>query len=318
VAGLSAVECGTEGGIVKLWDEYRVWKRERFPRGLHVMGTTVCNAKCAFCLYPLKERSAQVLPMETFRRVVDEFAAYKIPFEIGLTPAFADPLMDPFLLDRLAYLKMVPQVRYIHFNTNLIAAERVGFERILRSGVHRIHVSIGGLCRESYKRLFGVDAFDRVFGTLTDILRLNRDLGFPVKFDAIVRADEPFDVVCQKPTYRLLKDSQLQCKFDLSVENEYDDWGGQVDLAKANLKQVTPVPVATRPCFNIYHALSLETDGSFSLCACKDVRQTSLNIRGTLKDALDHRRETIARWKAGDIPLICQQCHVYQDPLLRI
>jgi hypothetical protein len=36
----------------------------RIPRGLHVEGTNICNARCVFCAYPQMERRKQTMPME--------------------------------------------------------------------------------------------------------------------------------------------------------------------------------------------------------------------------------------------------------------
>src|SRR5262245_49030928 len=45
------------------------------PRGLHIEGTNICNARCVFCAYPQMERRKQTMSMEDFRRVVDDYVA---------------------------------------------------------------------------------------------------------------------------------------------------------------------------------------------------------------------------------------------------
>jgi Radical SAM superfamily len=90
-----------------------VWERlqalRRIPRALHIEGTNICNAKCVFCAYPQMERPKQTMPMDEFRRIVDEYVAMG-GRHVSLTPIVGDPFVDPHFLSRLDDLCARPQL----------------------------------------------------------------------------------------------------------------------------------------------------------------------------------------------------------------
>ncbi|MGB3557061.1 MAG: radical SAM protein, partial [Geitlerinemataceae cyanobacterium] len=75
-------------------------KQRHLPRGLYIEGTNTCNAKCTFCAYPQMERPKQIMPIEDFRRAIDEYVEMGGK-HVAITPIVGDPFVDPHIFDRL-------------------------------------------------------------------------------------------------------------------------------------------------------------------------------------------------------------------------
>lgn len=298
----------------------RLRQLRKWPVSIAIMGTNLCNARCVFCSYRLQtDLKKRTLGMDEFRKVIDEYVAKGMPFQIGLTSSVADPLMDPLLLERMAYLKQIPLINYIHFTTNLIAAKKVGIENLVSSGAHRIHISIGGLDKESYERLFGVKAYSVVYSNLLELIEVNHRHGTPVGIDVIVRCDEDIKTVEQKPDFRRLRALQSTRTFALCAENLYMDWGGAINLAEFGLSPAPPLRAGKLACALLYNGPSVLADGQYMLCACKDVRNSPLAFGNakthSVHEVVAYRNELMDAWeKADKIPDVCRKCETYLDP----
>ena len=298
----------------------RMKQLREFPVHLGIMGTNFCNARCVFCIHRLQTDKHLFLDMDVFKKVVTEFAARGFEFRVGITPTYGDPLTDPQFLERMKFLNKFKKINYKQITTNLIAAKSVGIVPLLRSGLDIINISIGGLDKSSYERLYQVNAYDHVFATLLELIETNHKLKYPVEIDIAVRCDEELSVVEKKPDYLKLRKLQKTRRFSLNLANEYDDWGEQVDLAAYNLKAAKAShPQKRIACGNLYSGPALGADNKFYLCQCKDTRNTEL-VYGdakinTVTDLVKYRQNLIDAWeKKGKIPKTCKDCKAYNNP----
>ena len=314
----------TLGNLVfmnKLIAILRMRKAFKFPIGLGVMGTNLCNTSCSFCIYPLKSiKKLKSLDFDIFKKVVFEMDQSGYQFQLGLTPSYAEPLTDPLFMERLDIIKNLKNLSYFHFTTNLISLKKWSVENILTSGVHAIHISIGGLDHKSYLRLYRVDKYSLVFENLIILLKTNLQLGCPVHIDVIVRADEPIETIKKKKDYQTLYEYKRLGVCAISIENQFDDWGGAIDLENFGLQRAKPSRVKKYACGLLYLGPAINAEKAYSLCSCKDVSGTELNFgnasMNTISDVNNYRRKIITEWEVNKrIPDVCKACNTYLDPI---
>lgn len=77
---------------------------------------------------------------------------------IGLAVTVGEPLLDPLLLERIAYGKS-KGLQGFGFFTNGINLHKIDQRALLSSGVGAMNISISGFDRESYRQAYGVDAY---------------------------------------------------------------------------------------------------------------------------------------------------------------
>src|SRR5207248_4494063 len=79
------------------------------PFELHLELTNLCNANCVFCPYQFQTRDVQFMADEVFHKAVNDYVAIG-GGSVGLTPIVGDALIDPKFLDRVRYLRSLPQI----------------------------------------------------------------------------------------------------------------------------------------------------------------------------------------------------------------
>jgi MoaA/NifB/PqqE/SkfB family radical SAM enzyme len=143
-----------------------------------VIGTTgFCNASCIHCPTNKPEtrhvaRGTMTMPL--FKRIADQLAARDItltgPISFGL---FGDSLMDPYVVERVRYLRKVLPNAFININTNGAAYSREK-HLPLRESVSFVSLHIESLDAPTYNKLMTPLRLERV---LPRCLALAEDFG---------------------------------------------------------------------------------------------------------------------------------------------
>src|SRR5947209_9992328 len=123
------------------------------PFELHLELTNLCNADCVFCPYQFQTRAIEFMTDDVFRKAVSDFISIG-GGSVGLTPIVGDALIDPKFLERVRYLRSLPQIDRIWLTTNCILLDKFGVEEILRSGINALNVSTAGFDAEMYQRVY--------------------------------------------------------------------------------------------------------------------------------------------------------------------
>lgn len=285
------------------------------PRVLHIEGTNTCNAKCVFCAYPQMERPKQVMPLEDFKRTIDEYMQLGGKY-ISMTPIVGDPFVDPHLFQRLDYLYQHPQIEGFYFYTNAILMKPEVSEKLLTyADKLQIYVSWGGFDRETYKAIMGVDRFERVSRNVEAFVEAKRRTNSPIGFTIALRCPEAkrvgdlWEKFCSYQRERLLKIEYIE---------SYDSWAGKVE--SENLKQLDLrprlMPYKRGACELLFTDPIVLANRQINACACRDVEAEL--IVGDLKDSSlsdiftgDKIGQLIERHEQGDFPDICKRCTWY-------
>ena len=142
------------------------------PRSLYVETTSRCNSLCETCILTFGGREApKDLSYSDFRRIVDQFPA----LERVVLHGIGEPLLNRELPTMIEHAK--GRGAHVLFNSNAITLSGRWPAALVGAGLDEIRVSLDGSTAETYRRVRGVDAFDKVVGNLEAFAAYRRSLG---------------------------------------------------------------------------------------------------------------------------------------------
>jgi hypothetical protein len=260
------------------------------------------------------------MPQPLFQKVVTEYD------EMGggallLTPIVGDFFLDPLWQTRLTFARTFETIGMISLTTNAIALSRVSddaIELFLRH-ISFVQFSMGGLDRESYATMFGVDRFEEAFRNVCRCLRIRNRLKINTPIRVGFRVVHDPKIPCH-PVYNMLRDLNAE----IAVETEFGNWGGIITADDLPLGATLRVPPDWRekknPCFVFYLGLFVTSSGRVTFCGCMDseVRYPIGDCRSQhLRDIWfgEPYRRIKNAFGSEDIPDVCKECSFYEDGL---
>jgi MoaA/NifB/PqqE/SkfB family radical SAM enzyme len=133
-----------------------------------------CNSKCATCPLTFSPQEAgRQLSLDEFTSLVDQMPDLRRAVLQGV----GEPLLNRDLAPMIAYLRQ----RGVHtvFNTNAALLTRRRQVELIHSGLDELRVSLDGSTPETYLRIRGIPAFDRVVHNVGEMVATRRELGSP-------------------------------------------------------------------------------------------------------------------------------------------
>ena len=112
---------------------------------------------------------AEDLTWPRFRQIVDQFPA----LERVLLHGIGEPLLNPDLPRMIEHL--VARGAYVLFNSNAISLSRARATALIDAGLHELRVSLDASTPETYARVRGADAFDKVLANLERLRDIKRE-----------------------------------------------------------------------------------------------------------------------------------------------
>ena len=282
------------------------------PLGLTFEVTNICNANCVFCGYQYIKRSKGVMKMDVFQKALNDFVSIG-GGNLGLNAIVGEPLVDPDLLEKIRYARLLKNIGKIGFYTNGILLHKLGFREILTSGISDITISFGGPDKERYERLYRVDGFEQTIRNLLLLGKANNKLGQPVKISVVIRCDGPF-----RPPEKLREIGAIV--HNMIYSYRYDNWAGRITqadlLTGMRLKQPK---LKWEPCSEFYaYGPTVLWNGDVVICGCRDL-EGELALGNIMEEDLvslwqgDKMRKFREEFFQGKIPDICRDCGHYNS-----
>lgn len=286
------------------------------PHALYIEGTNICNARCVFCAYPQMERPKVTMPLDLFRKAVDQHLSLGMS-EVDLTPIVGDPFVDKYLFERLDDLASRPELSRFHFYTNAILLKPEQVPRLLSYGERFwIFCSFGGFDRETYHRIMGVDKFDEAVANIRLLIDKKAETLSTIRVSVNLRVPPGSE---NGEFWDYLRRRQADGVITLGRVDDFDNWGGLISEEVLRQAGLTPKPPPRHrgTCRRLLTGPVVLADGRVNACCCRDVEATL--IIGDLKsESLEQvlsgskLKELIARHETGDFPEICRRCTKYQ------
>jgi MoaA/NifB/PqqE/SkfB family radical SAM enzyme len=130
-----------------------------------------CNSKCATCplTFSPQEQGRQ-LSLEEFKQLVDQLPNLRRAVMQGI----GEPLLNRQLAPMITHLKQ--RDVYVVFNTNAALLTRRRQEELIRSGLDELRVSLDGSTPETYLKVRGIPAFQRVVDNVAQMVHTRCEL----------------------------------------------------------------------------------------------------------------------------------------------
>ncbi len=287
-----------------------------FQTGISLALTNACNARCVFCAYKYQTRPLKVIEDDLLEKIVCEYNSIG-GGTVNLAASVGDSLVDPYFWRHLYILKKYPKIKPITITTNLIAAKKVGIERLALEGPDFFAVSIGGFDATTYKRVFLRDCYSDVIESLLEICRVRKSNGIPVGVGVVCRSDLSRRKITSQKDYKRLLDYLPESAIEIQSKG-FDNWAGKI-TEEDLLPGMTLKKSRTRktfPCGQLYAHLGIYPDGTAIACGCRDLDGTSdLRVGNVVTEPLPEMGLRVAKiraaWRDGNIPYICKSCTMY-------
>jgi radical SAM protein with 4Fe4S-binding SPASM domain len=311
--------------ILKRSDSWQA-EESKWPRGITIEVTNVCNVDCVFCAYRYQEnfRAGRGFVSEShFRHCVDIHAQMGGRF-VGLCPIVGEPLLDRTILNKIEYV--VEKGMETSFHTNGVRLKYIDQKRLLNCGIKSISLSTAPFDKKLFESIFRSNHYDDLLVGVRNLLTLRNETKTDFSLLLSFRSNLSYSKTLKMPDFRrliwpLLSDNERE----IIVVNSFDNWGGQIKredlLPGMRLKPSNRVK--RLPCKWTFFPL-ISWDGKVRACACRfrgdeKIHGDDLVVGDLQEKGLDeiwnsqsvkslHRRFTI-----GDVPRVCRDCSMY-DP----
>jgi MoaA/NifB/PqqE/SkfB family radical SAM enzyme len=131
-----------------------------------------CNSKCTTCPLTFSpQENARQLSLEEFKLLVDHLPDLRRAVLQGI----GEPLLNRELGPMIGHLKQ--RGVYVVFNTNAALLTRRRQLELIESGLDELRVSVDGSTPETYLKVRGIPAFDRVVANVAEMVRTQHELG---------------------------------------------------------------------------------------------------------------------------------------------
>ncbi len=130
-----------------------------------------CNSKCATCPLTFSpQEAAKQLSLDEFKHLADQLPDLRRAVLQGI----GEPLLNRDLAPMIAHLKT--RGVYVVFNTNAALLTRRRQVELIESGLDELRVSLDSSTPETYVKVRGIPAFDRVVANLGEMVRTRHTL----------------------------------------------------------------------------------------------------------------------------------------------
>lgn len=109
---------------------------------------TTCNYKCIYCPNIYAKRMDQVMELDLFKRIIEKVMEHRT-FQIITFNLYNEPLLDPFLIDRLKILSHTTLKFVLNTNGSKLNSEKIAMIKKIKIP-HEIYFNIPSLDAQKY------------------------------------------------------------------------------------------------------------------------------------------------------------------------
>lgn len=287
---------------------------EQKPAILAIETISACNARCVFCAYPTMKRKQEIMPLNTFEKIISEYSSAG-GGALSLTPVMGDPLLDPYLIERYEIIERFENINQISFTTNGIVFNKFSDQDItyILSRTFIIQFSIGGLDQQTYKNLYQVDKLGEVMKAVERILHLKKEVNSSTHITLAFRTDNPnFEKNYAKELQGWKERGVI-----ISYMCTYNNYGGEIEGKSIKIK-VDRIPSKEMTCaLPLLHA-HMYSNGKITNCGCVDANGDGLIIGDSQYSTFQaawhgsRRQGILNSFPKGKLSPLCQKCNAYR------
>jgi MoaA/NifB/PqqE/SkfB family radical SAM enzyme len=140
------------------------------PRSLYLETTNRCDSKCQTCIRTFRSLEPPAdLTLAQVKSIAEQFPV----LERVVLHGIGEPLLNREIFEIVAYLKS--RAATVLFNSDAISLTLARALKLIDSGLDEYRVSMDAATPETYRRLRGVDQFDRVVANVRRLVELEEE-----------------------------------------------------------------------------------------------------------------------------------------------
>ncbi len=254
------------------WDFYNNYFRyrhyEEFERNIsgavrkwggvefQIETTNYCNAHCSFCPNATLRRERRVMDMQMFGDILDKIEEEEIPVKRFYLHINGEPLLDPFLADRVSLCKERFPAAAVEITSNFSLADKTLMKSLIDSGLDKIIISLNSLDPALYHRTMGLDYY-RTHKNFDDFLKLREELksDIEVAVSLVTLSLDDKTVEEFKEKYEGIAEVRVMCLGQWVNEDVPDN----IAQSRNGLRRVGSCPL-------LYHTVNILSNGDYALC----------------------------------------------------
>jgi len=290
-----------------------------FTRSMVIEVASICNAACTFCPYPLLEFPRKLMPEKTFDHALAEAQRMQIQ-DIDFTPYLGEAFVDPQFIPRIRKARKAMPAAWIRFITNGTLLTRFDMDELLASGVSRINISFGAWGKKDYFTLYQIDAWDKVYAGVENLLLAKERLKSEVVIGLWYRVLDTRKVAENPENVSFLRKYKHLID-EVSYTDVYHDilsMSGQQSSSIKIERQFDSSSLKKSPCANL-GKLACSSTGNWFACYCGATdcykqEQSWFYLgsnNGAKWDLNQALLQKVKQWEEGGMPPSCRTCPVY-------
>ncbi|MBJ6727754.1 radical SAM protein [Geomesophilobacter sediminis] len=286
------------------------------PMVLFVDPSSACNFRCKFCpngddkLIRETGRFQGPLDFDLYKKVIDDLQEFDRPLKVLRLYKEGEPMMNRHFADMIRYAKERGVADAIDTTTNGYFFEPERIRPVIEAGIDRINISVDGLSDQQFLDFTGVKVdFNRFVENIAKLYEFkgNCEICIKIAGDFLSEADkERFYATFGNYADRIFIENMAPCWPEFDIEDR---------LGVSMEKGIYDQPVGeTNVCPYIFYSMSVNSDGSVSLCFLDwarkliigDVRTQSVKEIWNSEAMYRHRVAHLRGERMQDP--ICSQC----------
>ena len=148
----------------------------RLPSRLDIELTNACNLRCPKCARVSLKRPIGFLDAALYSKILGDIRDSGQMTEIALSGS-GETILHPQLVEFVTMARAVPNIGVIGFSSSMVEMTPDLSERLLTAGLTRLKVSLDAEDPESFRRLYGVDAYATAVKNLSSFCEINQRMG---------------------------------------------------------------------------------------------------------------------------------------------
>jgi radical SAM protein with 4Fe4S-binding SPASM domain len=259
----------------------------RLPWVLGLQVFSGCNLECAFCAYKdvRKTNPRRPMPMELFRKVVDELSEHGLLRSVCFSLQ-CEPLLDRDLGARIRYVKAKDRRVGTSLSTNATLLTPDRLSELCRAGLDSVAVTLNALSERTFRKVCGTGGFQRTIDNVLNLVR-NRPAGLSVSVSSMLVKENVAEMIHrQHPIYEEMERAGIKGGMG-PISNHCGSLSGYEE------QLILPELQSSRRktyCHDIFESLNILADGDVLAC-CSDWRRK--HVLGNVAE-----RSLLALWRS--------------------
>ena len=285
------------------------------PLDINIETTNFCPLKCVFCPNRKIKRKKETMSLKLFEKICEDY--YSIGGgAIGISSMQSDIFSDELLFERLNILKKYSDKFYVYTTTNIVSSAKLSDEQIKNflEVFDYLVISLGGVEKEEYKIMYGVDAFDIVKQQIERFHKIIKENNLKIRIDLAIRTYQPEKIIHKKEF------EELNSLFPIKdVKSEFFSWYSHInqeDLPNGSKLLLLNNTEKTKDCVVPFATLSINSNGKIIGCGCIDWEEKFIIGDTNTQNLIEIWQSDLAisfrkAFSFKKIPSICSECGLY-------